>query len=273
LAPRELRVASIDLVRRLELGRFAELVRMFAAKGIKARYRGSVLGVYWSLSNPIIMTLVYSALFGTAFASYYNHSVVNYMLACFTGLAVLGFFSNATSQALTSVVASGALLNKIYLPKSLFPTAVVAANAFQYIVGTLPILMVVTLVTSRSVVNLAALVVVSLSLLIVAMGFAFGLSAAFVFFRDLPYMYELVVFVMWITSPIFYPAELVPPMIRPFVVLNPLAVIMSSVRQIALSGSAPDPSLIVASFASAAFWFMIGTSIFIAARKDFMDLI
>jgi ABC-type polysaccharide/polyol phosphate export permease len=78
---------------------------------------------------------------------------------------------------------------------------------------------------------------------------------------------------MWITSPIFYPAELVPAVVRPFVVLNPLAVIMSSVRQISLSGSTPDPALIIASFASAAFWFMIGTSIFVAARKDFMDLI
>jgi ABC-type polysaccharide/polyol phosphate export permease len=268
-----LRIASIDLVRRLELGRFAELVRMFAAKGIKARYRGSVLGVYWSLSNPIIMTLVYSALFGTAFASYYNHSVTNYMLACFTGLAVLGFFSNATSQALGSVVGSGALLNKIYLPKSLFPTAVVAANAFQYVVGTLPILIVVTLFMSHSLVNVVALVIVSLSLLMVAMGFAYLLSAAFVFFRDLPYMYELVVFIMWITSPIFYPAELVPAVIRPFVVLNPLAVIMSSVRQIALSGTTPDLSMMAASFASAGFWFMIGMSVFVAARKDFMDLI
>ena len=107
-----------------DLQHYLELLQVLVGRNLKVRYRGSFLGIYWSLLNPLIMTGLYTAIFGATFAKYYNDSIVNYVLAALTGLIVINFFSASTMQALTSVVGNGALLNKIRLPVSVFPVSI-----------------------------------------------------------------------------------------------------------------------------------------------------
>ena len=240
---------------------------------LKVRYRGSILGVYWSLSNPLLMTLIYTAIFGTAFASYYGGSIVNYVLAVFTGLAVLNFFSQTTSTALPSVVGNGGLLNKIALPPSIFPVATIAAGTFQMCVGVLPLLMVVAAVTSHSPLNVIALLVPMIALILLSLGFALAVSAAYVYFRDLSYIYELVIFVIWFTSPIFYPAAIVPAAVRVYLKFNPLATIIECVRQIALSGMRPSVHIMAYALLAGAVSALVGIGFYAANRRGFMDLI
>jgi len=78
-----------------------------------------------------------------------------------------------------------------------------------------------------------------LSLVLASMGISFLVNTLYVFFRDLSYFYELVIFVLGISTPIFYPSAIVPKAVKPFLQLNPLAPIIESVRQIALSGNPP----------------------------------
>jgi ABC-type polysaccharide/polyol phosphate export permease len=253
--------------------RYLDLVQIFASRALKVRYRGSILGIYWSLSNPIIMTAIYATIFGTAFVSYYGNSVFNYVLACFVGLAVLNFFSTSTSQALQSLVEGGALLNKIRLPFSVFPVSTILANAFQFMVGVLPLLAVIAFVRSHNPINVLAILVPTAALFLVCMGFALMMSALFVFFRDLPYLYEMTIFLIWITSPVFYPAQLVPAAVRPFIALNPIAMIMESFRQIALSGERPALRLMAVAMLTGLIFFAAGVAVFNYLKDDFMDLI
>lgn len=83
------------------------------------------------------MTGLYTAIFGATFSDYYNNSILNYILAAFTGLTIFHFFSGSTSQALPSIVDNGGLLNKICLPVSVFPLSVITANIFQVANGSL----------------------------------------------------------------------------------------------------------------------------------------
>jgi ABC-type polysaccharide/polyol phosphate export permease len=253
--------------------RYVELVQIIASRTLQTRYRGSVLGVFWSLSNPILMTAVYALIFGTAFSSYYGGSVRRYVFATFVGLAILNVFSATSSQALTSIVSNGGLLNKVRLPFTIFPTSTVAANFFQFFVGTFPVLCGVTLFESHNVVNVFALFIPALALILVSLGFSLMTSALYVYFRDLPYLYEMVVFIVWITSPIFYPASLVPAHIKPFLAVNPIIYIVSSIRQIALSKDWPDPHLMIAALCSGVVCFAIGAVAFTLLRRDFMDLL
>ena len=85
-----------------DLQHYLELLQVLVGRNLKVRYRGSFLGIYWSLLNPLIMTGLYTAIFGATFAKYYNDSIVNYVLAALTGLIVINFFSASTMQALTS---------------------------------------------------------------------------------------------------------------------------------------------------------------------------
>ncbi len=257
----------------LKVRRYWELLHVLVSRNLKVRYRGSFLGVYWSLLNPLIMTGLYTAIFGATFASYYGNSIPNYVLAAFTGLVVINFFSASTSQALSSVVGNGSLLNKIRLPVSIFPISMIAANVFQFAVGVLPLLAVMTFVNSKSLANVLALVFPFVALVLVCTGVGFLVSALYVFFRDLPYFYELVTFVIWISSPVFYPAAIVPPQVKPFLSLNPLSPIIESLRQITLSGNLPDLSLIWGALLSGVIILTLGWTCFQLWRHQFMDLL
>lgn len=252
---------------------YSELLYVLVVRNLKVRYRGSFLGVYWSLLNPLMMTGLYAAIFGTVFASYYHNSIINYVMAAFTGLAIINFFSASTSQALASVVGNGALLNKIRLPVSVFPVSAIGANVFQFVVGVLPILEMATFVKSQSLINMAALFLPLLALTLVCTGVGFLVSSLYVFFRDLPYFYELVVFILGISTPVFYPAAIVPEKIRLFLNLNPLAPIIESIRQIVLSGGVPDFTLIWGSLLGSVLVLVMGWMCFHGWRSQFMDLL
>jgi len=267
--------------------RYLELLQILVERNLKGRYRGSFLGVYWSLLNPLIMTLIYTAIFGTAFKSYFGGSTVNYMLAAFTGLIVINFFSAATNQALASVVQSGGLMNKIRLPISVFPLSMIVSNIFQFVVGPLPLLAIVTFLNTHdpdtsylsinnlghALINILTLSLPLIALSLVCTGVGYLVSALYVFFRDLPYFYELVCFVLWISSPIFYPVDIVPPQVKQFLLLNPLFPIIESIRQLSLMNEMPEFGLIFHSLANGVFLCLFGWICFRAWQNQFMDLL
>jgi ABC-type polysaccharide/polyol phosphate export permease len=258
--------------------RYWELLYTLAERELKVRYRGSFLGVYWSLFNPIIMTGLYATIFGSAFKKDYHNSLWEYSLSAFTGLAIVHFFQGSTTQALSSVVANGSLLNKIRLPITVFPLSTVLANTVQLVIGMIPLLAILTFTLagerwSSSLINVLAIPLPLIALVLVAAGVGFLVSALYVFFRDLPFFYELVQFVLMLSSPIFYPITLVPIEIRPVLELNPLYPIIESLRQIVLSGQLPDLSLIIRAWLSGIIILTIGLIGFNWLRPKFMDLL
>jgi ABC-2 type transport system permease protein/lipopolysaccharide transport system permease protein len=257
----------------LESKRYWELLSVLVPQNLNTRYRGSFLGVYWSLLNPLIMTGLYTAIFGATFASYYEDSIVNYMLAAFTGLLVINFFNSSTTQALSSIVSNGDLLNKLSLPLPVFPLSMIAANIFQFVVGSLPLLIVVTLIKSHNLIYVFLILLPFLSLVLVCTGVGLFLSALFVFFRDLGYFYEITTFILWITSPVFYPAEIVPPRVQPFIHLNPLVPIIESLRQISLESSFPEWNYLLKGFLSGIIILTLGWMFFRRVQPAFMDLL
>ena len=146
-----------------DMQHYLELLQVLVGRNLKVRYRGSFLGIYWSLLNPLIMTGLYTAIFGATFAKYYDDSVLNYVLAALTGLIVINFFSASTMQALSSVVGNGALLNKIRLPVSVFPVSMITANVLQFLMGAYPLLAIVALVKSKNLLNAVAILLLPLA--------------------------------------------------------------------------------------------------------------
>lgn len=253
--------------------RFYELVHILTLRNLKVRYRGSVLGIYWSLLNPIIMTAVYSAIFSATFARYYQGSALRYALAVFIGLVAVNFFAAATTQALPSLVSGGMLLNKIRLPPAIFPVATVAAYSFQLAAASLPALAIITILISKAPFHVLLLLLPLGALVILSLGIAFLVSSLYVFFRDIPYLYELVTFLMWLTVPLFYPAAIVPEQLRAFLWVNPLYPVIESLRQISLAASMPDLRLIGIAFAEAIGALALGWVVFAINRRKLMDFV
>lgn len=266
-------ISAAKNLRHQELSWYRELLIVLVRRNLKRRYRGSFLGIYWSLLNPLVMTGLYTAIFGATFAQYYDNSALNYVLAAFTGLIVINFFSSSTAQALASVVENGGIVNKIRLPLFIFPLSTIGANVFQLLMGAFPLLVIITLILSKSLLNVAALLLPILGLVLVCTGVGMLMSALYVFFRDLSYFYELLTFLLWISSPIFYPVDIVPENVKRFLLFNPILPIIESIRQISLSGDLPDLTLIAHSLISGLIVLTVGAIAFSHWRSQFIDLL
>jgi lipopolysaccharide transport system permease protein len=250
-----------------------ELIRISAIRQLKVRYRGSALGVFWSFANPILMTAIYTAIFGTAFARYYDGSVTRYVLSAFVGVVVVTYFQQATTEALSGVVANGGLLNKIELAPETFPLAAVAANTFQQAVTTFPLLMVISLAVTHDVVRVLLVPVAAAGVVLLVGAFGLALSALFVFFRDTGNLWGIAGFILWLTSPVFYPAALVPESVRLWVVWNPVAQAISAVREVTLTRGPIDFAQVGGFLAVTVLLAVAAAALFASLRRDFIDLV
>lgn len=267
------RERTVVLAERMPLlhGRLADVVRVLVERNLRVRYRGSALGILWSALNPLLMAVVYAAIFGRTFAAYYGGSLVAYGAAVYIGLSLVGFFIGATTQSVPSIVQNGGLLNKIQIPSEAFPLSVLLAYGFQQLVATVPILAVVSIAVNHDPVHLVLLVIPLTALALFTTGVALVVSGAHVFFRDVSYLYELATFVLWVTSPVFYPAAIVPERLAHFLILNPLYPILESARELVLATSLPSPALLGLATLEALVTLGLGIAAFRAMRSHFMD--
>ena len=244
---------------------------MLFAQNVKLRYRGSALGIAWSALSPLGMAAVYAAIFGQTFARYYDGSVVRYGAAVYTGLTLIGFFIAATTECSTVLVQNGGLLNKVRIPFEAFPLATVSAQGFQVLVGSVPLLVGLSLIVNRDPLRLPLLVVPLLALAMFAVGVGIFVSGVGVFFRDTPHLYELATFLLWVTSPVFYPAAIVPHRLGQFLIFNPLYAILQTARGVVLEPTLPPAWLFALALGEGALALVIGVAAFRLMRGRFMD--
>lgn len=265
--------APLTSRRNTSLRRSLDVIRISALRALKVRYRGTALGVLWSFASPVLMTAVYTAIFGTAFSRYYGGSVPRYVLSAFVGLAVVTFFVTATSEALGSVVGNGSLLNKIALSPAVFPLSSVAANLFQQLMTTVPVLLVISVLVTHDPLRIVLFPLVLLGITLLTTGFGLALAALFVFFRDLAHLWGIIGFVLWLTSPVFYPAEVAPPQVRPWLAFNPVGIEVSALREVVLGSGPVHFGTVAAGLVYGVVACLLGAALFQSTRRDFMDLV
>jgi ABC-type polysaccharide/polyol phosphate export permease len=228
--------------------RSAGLVRHLTRRHLAARYRGSALGFFWSLLNPVMMMCVYTLVFQYIFRL--SAPGVPYPVFFLTGLLAWNFVQVATTNAAVSIVDGYTLILKASFPRIALPLAAVLSNAFNFLVA-LPILVVFCLLWG--VVPGPALLLLPLALLqLLLLAVGLGLIAASLtpFFRDTEQLLE-VLFVGWFfATPVLYPMSLaeanLPPAILAVYIFNPLAGAISLVRVVFL-GEQVAPAVLLAS--------------------------
>ncbi|CAH8719302.1 ABC transporter permease [Paenibacillus thiaminolyticus] len=211
---------------------FFELVR----KDIKLKYRNSVLGILWSMLNPLLMMVVLSIVFATLFKNEIPHFAVYVLI----GRIVYQFFSEATNFAMDSIYANGQLIKKVYVPKYFFPLSRVCSSFITTFVALVPLgaVMIVTGLSFRWI-NLMFLFPM-LYLLIISAGIGLILASINVFFKDMKHFYSIILMVVMYMTPIFYPASIIPEKYMPLIMINPLFTIVNMFRDVMMNGVAPD---------------------------------
>lgn len=179
------------------------LLGLLVRRDIKARYKDSVLGLLWTLINPIVQLTVYYVVMGQFLGA--ARGIPDFAIYIFSGLTIYALFSEALTGSTGSIVANAGLVKKVYVPREIFPLSALGAAMFTFTVQ-LGVLILACIVLGAAPISLGLVYFVPSVLLIIVYGAAIGLalSALNVYLRDVQYLTQvLLMLAMW-SSPIVY---------------------------------------------------------------------
>src|SRR3954468_8416524 len=191
--------------------RYRGLIQSLVARELKARYRGSVLGFFWSFINPLLLLLVYSFVFSYVMVGSQDPRIVPYPLFLFCGLLPWTWFASSLNESAGVLISGGNLIKKVLFPAEVLPIVTALANLVHFLFG-LPIL-VLFLVYYRAPITFAELVwfpVIVLVQLILTIGLGLLVSALTVHFRDIRDILANLLQLWFFATPIIYPWQHAP---------------------------------------------------------------
>ena len=219
-----------------EIIHYRELLGKMVSRNIKTRYKRSVLGIAWTMLNPLMMMLILTMVFSSIFRVNLEH----YPIYVLSGLVCWNFFAQTTASAMNELVWGGSLLTRIYVPRSIFAFTALGTGLVNVVLSMVPLL-VIMLVTGAPLG--LSLLFVPVSILIVAM-FALGvglfLSALAVYFVDVVEMYQVFLMAWFYFTPLVYPVQIIPAHYTWAFLLNPLYYMVEVFRQPIFLGRLPD---------------------------------
>ncbi len=246
--------------------RFIPLLQELVSRDMKVKYRRSILGIVWSLLNPLLIMVVMTIVFSNIF----RFDIPNFPIYYLTGSIILSFFSEATSGAMSSVFESGALIKKVYIPKYLFALEKVLF-AFVNLGFSLIAVIIVMIFTQTPLHFTMLLAPVPLLLLFVfCIGIGLILATVATFFRDIMHLYGVFLTALTYLTPVFYPLEMVPDWLQSIIQFNPLYRFINYLRLCVLYGTVPTLAdhLYCVGFAAVAL--LIGVVVFKRHQNKFI---
>ena len=214
------------------LTRYRGLIQSLVARELKARYRGSVLGFFWSFINPLLLLIIYTLVFKYVMPGSHGSELEPYALFMFCGILPWTWFSSSLAESSNVLISGGNLIKKVLFPAEILPIVTVLANMVHFFLG-LPILAVFLLYyrlpPHLTIVWLPVIVLVQL---ILTLAFALILSALTVHFRDIRDILANVLTFWFFATPIIYFWRQAPPVVKQFLNLNPFTHLAVSYQEV-----------------------------------------
>jgi len=198
-----------------ELYRYRYLLREIVAKNIKIQYRNSVLGIFWTLLQPLLTTLVLVFIFGRLFGTS-DPKIINFPIYVLCGRLLFEFYSQSTKRAMRSVTGSASVLKKVKVPKYIYPLSNVISNFITFLISmivlvgfTLFFLLNPSGKNPAPVLNAHILLapIPLLILFVLCTGVGLILATLSVFFKDIEYLYDVFTLLLFYVTPIFWTIE------------------------------------------------------------------
>ena len=188
------------------LVRYRGLIQSLVARELKARYRGSFLGFFWSFINPLLLLLVYSFVFSYVMPAAQDPRVTPYALFMFCGILPWTWFSSSLAESSNVLISGGNLIKKVMFPAEVLPIVTVLSNMVHFLFGL--VILAGFLIWYQRPLNLSELAVFPLAVavqLVMTTGFALILSALTVHFRDIKDILSNLLTLWFFATPIIYP--------------------------------------------------------------------
>lgn len=218
------------------LNQYKDLMYELVSRDIKVRYRRSILGLLWTLLNPILMMIILTIVFSKMF----RFDIDNYPIYYFTGNTLFAFMSETTTNALNSIVNGGGLLRKVYVPKYVFPVSKVLAGVVNLFFTVVAMILVMLFMRIRFHRTILLMPIIIVYIIVFCIGLGLILATLEVFFRDTAHLYGVVTLAWLYLTPIFYPESMLPPQMHLVMVLNPMHHYIEYMRDIVLYGLVPS---------------------------------
>jgi ABC-type polysaccharide/polyol phosphate export permease len=216
-----------------QLLRYRSLIQSLVARELKARYRGSVLGFFWSFINPLLLLLIYSFVFSVVLPGKWPAELQPYALFMFCGILPWTWFSSSLLESSNVLISGGNLIKKVMFPAEVLPIVTVLANMVHFFLG-LPIVGIFLVYNRVPIQPLDLLwfpVVVAVQLLF-TVGIALLVSALTVHFRDIKDILANLLTFWFFATPIIYPLSAAPPSAQRLLMLNPFTHLALSYQEI-----------------------------------------
>ena len=246
---------------------YREFLKTSIKKEFRGKYKKSFLGVLWSFLNPLFQLAVYALVFPFIL----RNDVNNYTIFLIVALMPWTFFNMTILQSAASVVANGGIIKKVYFPREILPISTATSNLINFLITEI-IVLVALLISGEGIgPTIIFLPVIILMQYILQLGLAFIFSAITVYVRDVEYLLNVFMMLMFYLSPIVYSADMIPSNFLPLFKLNPMFHIIEFYRTILYYKQMPDMANIGIMFIMCMGVLIIGYLIFNKCKKRFAE--
>ncbi len=252
------------------------LIWQLAKSEIIGRYRGSLLGLFWSFAIPLLMILVYTFVFSYIFQARWGNettSKTEFSIFLFSGLTIYSLFSECIIKAPSLIISNVNYVKRVVFPLEILAWVSLLSSLFHFGLSTLVLLLFYLSVHFYLHWTILYLPLILFPLILFTIGVSWILASLGTYVRDVGQSVGVLTTILLFMSPIFYPASVLPKDLRPYLFLNPLTFIIEQFRDILIFGNSPAwirlgiYTLISISVAAAGFYWFQKT------RKGFADVL
>ena len=248
---------------------YRELILRLAWSDFKLRYKNSALGFFWSLLEPLLMLVILYIVFSNLMRIQVEH----YQLFLLLGIILWNFLDRGTSMSIWGIVGKPSLVQKVYFPRDILvlSTCITALmmTALEFTVF-ITFMAIFRVMPEISIVYFPILFIFEFLIIV---GLSAALSALNVYFRDVQFIWRLIVQVGFFATPILYPITIFPENVRWIVMLNPMAQILTLMRDCTLYRIPPEPLNLIYIALSALVVILLGYFIFDRMEPKFAEAI
>jgi ABC-type polysaccharide/polyol phosphate export permease len=201
--------------------KYAQLIRLLVNRELTLRYKRSVVGIGWTLLNPMLSSFVLWIVFSYIFASRLpnGQQFAPYLMA---GILLNTFFNQGLMQAAESIAGNGGVLTKIYIPPQIFAVSSALAGLVNFFIGLIPLAIVVFISGQTLAWTLPLVMFVGFCLALLTAGLGLALSIVFIRFDDTRNIIAVLLMMLFYLTPVFYPVTALNPTLQKIVKINPI---------------------------------------------------
>ncbi|MEO8680118.1 MAG: ABC transporter permease [Vicinamibacterales bacterium] len=247
---------------------FRELLYQMTRRDLLLRYKQTVMGFGWAIFMPLVNTAVFSVIF-TKVAPLDTH--MPYPLFAYCGLLAWNFSASTFRFAITSLTSNANLVTKVYFPREIFPLSAMLVSIVDFAVGSLVLFALMAYYHVGPTGAIAALPWVLLVHMMFTLSISLLLAMGNLFYRDVKYLFELVVTVWMFLSAVLYPVDHIGGWMGRLMRLNPMTPIIEGYRDVLLRGQMPDAGSFIITTVLSAVFLVIAWVMFHRAEYEFAE--